>query len=203
MRYSLIGFLVVLLCYWACVASPAAPRNPLDAAPVAPVEVLNEQPVDRLAYALSGDAPRTLGYARIRYGKTACATRGGNPLPRIGTPQPRAGAVVAIDWSTVPTTPPAAPGYVCALLVSLEPSAPLALDPWGAPGCWLLVSPQFTVLPRPGSWFTQEGGTVRLRWIPEPWTVGRVWYLQLLVDVPGAPAGRLLSPAVDLLIGNV
>jgi len=210
MRYLIpLALLAMLAAYWSCAAAPpaaAAERDPLAGTPV-PASVAFDDPVARgstaFASLLGAAAPQVVGRARVIYPRTACWTRRGNPLVAVRTLQPKAGAVVAVDWSTVPTTPPAAPGYVCALFVSLTPSEPLALGQWGAPGCWLLVPPQFVVLPQPGSWFFQDGGELRLRWTPEPWTVGRLWRLQLLVDSPGAPSGRLLSPAVELVIGNV
>lgn len=204
--FAFFVILASLVTYWSCAATPPAERDPL-AGVLVPASVAFDDPVEHGAVAfaamLGAATPQVVGRARVVYPRTACWSPTGNPLVRVRTAQPKAGAVVAVDWSTVPTTPPAAPGYVCALFVSLAPSEPLALGPWGAPGCWLLVPPQFVVLPQPGSWFTQEGGELRLRWTPEPWTVGRLWRLQLLVDAPGAPSGRLLSPAVELVVGNV
>lgn len=213
MRFLLpVLLLITGAAYWAaCTATPPVPTLPPDPLAAAlsrapsPVDVLNENAAASVMAATLGPAPAPtlVGRVHIVGGESACAGPG-NPLPWIGTPRPKAGSVMAIDWTTAPTTPPALPPLPAALLVSLDtPFQPLRLDPWGATGCWLLVAPQWTIVPQPGTWFTQEGGRLRLRWTPDAWTVGRVWRMQLVVDgVQGAPSGRLVSPMVELVVGS-
>lgn len=184
-----------------CTAAPAATANPL-AAIVArhdrAEDVMSAGLGDRVAAVVLA-AGSIHGVAQITHGATACSGDG-NPIVTPVKTKPRAGARTIVEWTTAPTSPPAMPPYECWLLVALRPSEPIALAPFGLDGCYLLVLPDWVLRPQPGSILMQEGGTVRLDWVPDQTLVGSVWRLQLLV---GYPTGYRLSPALTLTIGNL
>lgn len=194
----LVGALVVVACWAGCTSAQSAdPLADITSRHDQAEFVMTAGPSDHLAAALL--APASIhGVAQVRHGDTACSGDG-NPLV-LPKGKPRAGAHVVVEWTTAPTSPPAMPSYDCWLLVALRTSNPIALTPFGHQGCYLLVLPDWVLRPVPGSILTQQGGTVRLDWVPDQTLVGTVWHLQLLV---GYPTGYRLSPAVSLTIGNL
>jgi hypothetical protein len=164
-----------------------------------------------LANAVASCAPPfgVRGSIRVLHGTTSCQATGGvNPSVKPVWREPRANAPIDVTWSTRSCPTPPAPDEAAWLLVSLRPlEVPLNLSMWNAPGCSLLVNPDYLMMPStsPNSLLQRHVGTgmFTMHWIPDPGFVGhRVW-AQLLVYAPGqTPGNYLLSPAIEVLIGS-
>lgn len=149
---------------------------------------------------------------RMIYGRTSCQWAGPNPVV-LPQGMPRVGRELVVHWqlSCVPPPPTVLDpdGVEHAPLVSLLGSTrplsePMPAGP-AAPGCWLLVSPDFFISPAEGSWFTydRERGLVTMRWTPIAGMAGADFYTQLLVAIPGAnQIGLVSSAGLHLRIGS-
>jgi hypothetical protein len=150
----------------------------------------------------------THGRARMIHAPTPCDVSsfatGGPGAPYFVTDGvPRAGMPFRVDWTTKPTSPGEPPAFPAMLLVSFQIQAPTPMDVVGAPGCHLMVEPEFIMVPHAGSILTQSGGRVRLDWTPHASVIGQEFYSQLLVTVPGGNAGGfLVSPALHVVVGS-
>jgi hypothetical protein len=165
----------------------------------------------RIATATLASAVEAPG-VRIIYGPTSCQWAGPNPVV-LPTAMPRVGRELVVRWqlSCVPppptvvdpdgvTSPP-----IVTLLGSTRPlSEPMPAGP-AAPGCWLLVYPDFLIPPAPESWLTydRERGLVTMRWTPIAGHAGADLYSQLLVAIPGVNSlGIISSAGLHLHIGS-
>lgn len=150
----------------------------------------------------------THGRARMIHAPTPCdvpsfAPSGPGAPYFVTEGVPRAGMPFRVDWTTKPTSPGEPPAWPALLLVSFQLQAPVPMDVVGAPGCHLMVVPEFLMVPHAGSILTQSGGRVRLDWTPQASVIGQDFYSQLLVTVPGANAGGfLVSPALHVVVGS-
>ncbi|MCK5940385.1 MAG: hypothetical protein KAI24_00335 [Planctomycetes bacterium] len=129
---------------------------------------------------------------------------GGPGAPYVATDGvPRAGQPFRAEWSTKPTAPGDPPAWPALLLISFKLSAPMPLAPLGAPGCHLLVEPDFIMTPQAGSILTQTGGRLRLDWTPQFGVIGQQFFAQMLCYAPGVNAGGfLVSPALHTIVGS-
>lgn len=152
--------------------------------------------------------PLKYGRARMIHAPTPCDvpafSEGGPGAPYfVADGWPRAGQPFRVDWSTKPTGPGDSPAWPAMLLVSYDLSAPMPLAALGAPGCHLLVQPDFIMTPKPGSILTQFGGCISLDWTPRGGLVGFTLYAQLLVSAPSVNTGGfLVSPALHIQVGS-
>lgn len=179
---------------------PATATNPVrvagDIAPVARTVIPSAPP------------PFLHGRSRMVYAPTPCDvpafSPGGPGAPYVvADGVPRVGMPFRVEWTTKPTSPGEPPAWPALLLVSFNMGPPTPLDVAGAPGCHLLVQPDFIMLPRSGSILTQSGGHIRLNWTPRPPVMGQDLYGQLLVSAPGVNAGGfLVSPALHVVVGS-
>lgn len=190
----------------AAVRLPAAMRG---AQVTCAVELFAAGPLEDLRAAVFGPV-HEIAHARVLHGPTACQPengRGGNPMVHLGGGRPRAGLPFVVEWSTVAcATPAPMPFRPAALLVGLTPAAaPVALAASGSPGCVLLVTPEYLLVPGTSAadilW--QQGGTVRLEWTPPAGLVGSTFFAQLIVFEAGAnAAGLLVSPGLAVHVGS-
>ncbi|HEB54028.1 MAG TPA: hypothetical protein ENI87_12305 [bacterium] len=152
--------------------------------------------------------PPAYGRARMIHAPTPCDVPtfapGGPGAPYfVADGLPQEGQPFRVEWTTKPTSPGALPAWPAVLLVSFELATPLPLDTVGAPGCWLMVEPDYIMVPQYGSILTQAGGSVRLDWTPNQSLVGSEFYAQLLCAASGVNAGGfLVSPALHVVVGG-
>lgn len=143
------------------------------------------------------------GYIRL-FARSPCHTADGvlpYVYPRWRTP--RAGTEIAVDWVTRACRP--FPDELMLLAVSFRPAepGPADLSPWGHTGCWLLVNPDFLILPGPGSILSRdEPGRMSLRWTPGLEWIGQTVFAQALVATAAGPNGWLVSPGIEIRIGS-
>ena len=157
----------------------------------------------RAAVSALGGVDETPGI-RLLYGPTSCQWNGPNPIV-VPAALPRVGEDVVVRWQLSVVPPPPTimdPDGVAhaPLVVLLGSTRPLeAPVPAGgaAPGCWLLVTPEFSVSPAPGTWLTydEDRGAVVMRWTPVAGMEGMDLFTQLLVVIPGANAMGIVSSA--------
>ena len=151
--------------------------------------------------------PLIYGRARMVHAPTPCDvptfSEGGPGAPYfVANGLPQAGEPFRVDWTTKPTSPGESPAWPAMLLIALDPMAPMSLASLGAPGCHLLVQPDFIMMPEPGSILTQFGGCVSLDWTPRVGLVGFEFYSQLLCTAPSVNTGGfLVSPALHVQVG--
>ena len=180
--------------------------NPL---PVPPP--LEQSLLRRTLSALGAGGSETPGI-NVIYGSTSCQWNGPNPVITANG-LPRVGRELVVRWqlSVIPPPPKVldADGIESPPLVFLLGSTrPLeAPMPGGAaaPGCQLLVYPDFSFAPAPESWLTFDAAThvVTLRFTPANGMEGADLYSQLLVVMPGAnPIGLISSAGLRLHIGT-
>lgn len=152
--------------------------------------------------------PFQYGRSRMIHAPTPCDvptfSMGGPGAPYFLTSGiPRANVPFQVSWSMKPTIPGSLPAWPALLLVSLDPSAPVPLAVAGAPGCHLMVQPDYIMVPHAGSILTESDGCVRLDWTPNAGLIGIEFYAQLLVSAPGVNAGGfLVSPALHVQVGS-
>ena len=149
---------------------------------------------------------------RIIYGPTSCQWNGPNPVV-VPAALPRVGEDVVVRWqlSVVPPPPTildpdgVAHAPLVVLLGSTRPLASPVPAGGAAPGCWLLVVPDFTIAPAPESWlvYNQSSGIVTMRWRPTAGMEGMDLFTQLVVVHSGAnPLGLVSSAGLQLHIGS-
>ena len=149
---------------------------------------------------------------RFLYGPTSCQWNGPNPVV-VPAALPRVGEDVVVQWqlSVVPPPPTildpdgVANAPLVVLLGSTRPLASPVPAGGAAPGCWLLVVPDFTIAPSPESWlvYDQATGIVTMRWRPVSGMEGLDLFTQLLVVIPDAnPIGIVSSAGLQLHIGS-
>jgi hypothetical protein len=119
--------------------------------------------------------------------------------------RPVTGRPWTMAWTTRPTAAINSdnvrfPTQVVALIASQAPTAPGEIP--NTYGAWLQVRPQFVIHPSTGGFFTSAGGVSRVDITWPHAAAGSTWFLQLLVRDPRTPAGLVVSPAVELIIGN-
>ena len=204
MRTTAIPFALLFV---ACNSpTPAAPASPFPPSiePSRAEDVLGPSLLHAAAAMLGTDAtPDIRGVVRLLYGPTGCAavSDGQGIGIRVAPYEPRASRIIAIDWTTTACTQPAPPTRTVSLIVSLRP--PSAIYQIGSGGCWLLVNPDYVLVPTPTGILTQQGGWLNLRWTPTPDWAGRSVWAQCLVAAPGeAVQGHMLSPAVEIQVGS-
>ena len=152
--------------------------------------------------------PYTHGHARMVHPPTPCDVPtfapGGPGAPYfVSAGVPHAGQSCRVVWTPGPTMPAEPPALPAFLMVSLRRVDPRPMGPAGATDCYLMVEPDFIMVPKPGSILTQSGGTVRLDWTPHESVIGQDFYGQLLVYAPGVnPAGFLVSPMLHVVVGS-
>lgn len=208
------------------LSSPAVSQPPVSQPPVSQLvasQLAGPQPAMPLSQTLtiSVDAtpdlsrmlhlmppPLTYGRARMIHAPTPCDvptfSEGGPGAPYfVADGVPQVGQPFRVGWTTKPTTPGESPAWPAMLLVSFGLSAPLPLASIGAPGCHLLVQPDYIMMPRAGSILTQFGGCINLDWTPRGGLAGFTFYAQLLVSAPGVNTGGfLVSPALHVEVGS-
>lgn len=140
-------------------------------------------------------------FAAVRIVQPPAGGCAGEILPIVVPParRPIAGQPFVAEWQTEVVAP--VRPRVVSLLVSLRPlAAPVALGG----GCWLLVHPDHLIVPQAGSLLTHNhaSGVMRLSWTPDASLVGQSFFAQALVLVPEAPLRHLLSPLLELHVGN-
>lgn len=152
--------------------------------------------------------PHTWGLARRIHPPTPCDvptwSEGGPGAPYVvADGVPRVGQPFQVEWTTKPTVPGEPPAWPALLLISFELTAPTSLTPLGAPGCYLLLEPEYIMTPHSGSILTQTGGRLRLDWTPKPGLVGQHFYAQMLCHAQGVNAGGfLVSPVLHAIVGS-
>jgi hypothetical protein len=140
-------------------------------------------------------------FAAVRVVQPPAGGCDGEILPIVVPParRPIAGQPFVAEWQTE-VVPPVRPRVV-SLLVSLRPmAAPVALGG----GCWILVHPDHLIVPQAGSLLTHNpaSGVMRLSWTPDASLVGQSFFAQALVLVPESPIRHLLSPLLEVHVGN-
>lgn len=140
-------------------------------------------------------------HVRVTFPPTPCRSDDGVPYVWFSG-RPKVGEPFHVTWTTRPTEPPDYPVYPGVLIVALTPSRPGSLSWWGAPGCWLMVNPQFVLAPSQTGNFHQQGGRFLLDWTPGAGLLGQSFYCQLAVNDRSNLAGWTLSPMLELTIGN-
>jgi len=150
----------------------------------------------------------TYGLARRIHPPTPCEvptySQGGPGAPYvIADGVPRAGRPFRVVWTTKPTVPTETPAWPAMLLISFELTAPVSLTSMGAPGCHLMVDPEYIMTPHAGTILTQAGGRLCLDWTPKASVIGQHFYAQMLCYAPGVNAGGfLVSPVLHSIVGS-
>ena len=159
----------------------------------------------RLLSYLASPAP-VVGLIREIPAPVACQSATGNPIAVVGPWPPTAGRTFQITWNTTACPVPPPPECFGVLLFSTKPmDQPFDLTAFGAPGCHLVVHPEFALAPdnSPGSSFRQIGGYFDLQWTPGPEMVGTDFYCQFAVQRPGKnDLGWLVSQGLHITIGG-
>ncbi len=195
----------------ACGAAPTTPSpvpiepDPLAQAaastPLAAEDVLNRTAfARRLAFAAAPTNVR--GLIRYRYQGSLCVTdESALPFVYPDWREPHAGKPVSIDWTTRAARP--FPDELLILAISFRDTAPVELSPWGHFGCWMTQQPDYLVAPGPGSIVSRdEPGRVSLRWTPGDEWIGVSIYVQGLVLTEAGPAGWLVTPGLEIIVGS-
>jgi hypothetical protein len=148
---------------------------------------------------LAAPTPR---YATVYVGPSSgCASNVGGPVVHATISTPIAGRPFRFDWSVEALQPPA---VAVSLLVSLRDLPQPIIPGASAPGCRLMVHPDYLLVP--GSellTYTPATGVVSLNWTPPVELVGTVFRTQLLVARPNANGlGHLLSAPVHFEVGT-
>ncbi len=115
-------------------------------------------------------------------------------LPVVGKPFM---ATWAIEWM-----PPRVTRLVAVLASTRALTTPVSLGP---SGCWLMVHPDFVMVPQAGSMLTYNGpaGALTMTLVPPAALAGTTFYLQALVAIPGVnDLGHVLSPRLEVEIGT-
>lgn len=214
-RYFLVLAAAIGAAALCCCSALEADPPPLPLEATASGDALTARPAGVLAASLDG-VPGVVGLQRVWHAATGCFDRsdanGDGLVDGIGsimawptTRFPRAGERCDTAW-TIGALPPHVELPVL-LLFSFERGPGIDLTSFGWQGCvyGLPTEPGrvFAMAPD-GALLEQQGGVVRLSWTPAGWQVGRRVYLQLVAWRPGAnKAGQLLSPMVDILVGNL
>lgn len=171
-------------------------------------EVLGGGAMQRVLSSLmdGGPAPTVYGNVREIRARTICqpAVPASNPVPGSYN-RPVVGQEFVLKWHVEVLNP--RPRAVSLLCSTQPPPAPAPLDAYGAPGCVLLVQPDFVLVPQQATsgllTYSPTSGVVTLRWTPPVHMLGQRLTAQILVAVPGAnQAGHLLGPAVEIIVGN-
>jgi hypothetical protein len=148
------------------------------------------------------------GLARRIHPPTPCDvspfSEGGPGAPYVvAEGVPHVGQPFHVEWTTKPTVPGEPPAWPAMLLISFELTSPTSLAPMGAPGCYLMLEPEYIMTPQAGTILTQSGGRLRLDWTPKPGVLGQYFYSQMLCYAPGVNAGGfLVSPVLHTIVGN-
>lgn len=202
---------LALLLLAACSSTPTLPPDvPTTPDPMPSAAALSTLPAEsvfdrtltaRLMASIA--APTNVrGVIRYRDQKSLCVTDE-SALPFVWPrwKEPRAGQLLEIDWTTRAARP--LPDELLILAVSFRNTAPVELSPWGHFGCWMAQSPDYLVAPGPGSIITKdEPGRVSLRWVPGDEWIGVSIYVQGLVMTDAGPAGWLVTPGLEIIVGS-
>jgi len=190
----------------ACAAAPL----PWAGAKVTTAESALSPPTARALYAALGGGPQVFdGYRMIVPRGPHCQWAGGTPVVIPPKPPIRVGRPSRVewvlDWIGPPSRTVSADGITLPRAVSVLASfQPLEQPVTVASKCWLLVRPDFVLVPN-GEWlrYDAERGRVILDWVPPTGMAGLSVYLQLLVAVPEANAiGHILSLGIELHVGS-
>lgn len=150
-----------------------------------------------------------IGRVRQVFAPSACQSKTGVPHLRWLSGRAEMGGEVVIHGVTRLHADP--PPELCALVCSFDSSEPLDGTPYGAPGCWLLVKPDFIISPAFGQppsdqkRFTVWGskGNIYCSWKPNASDIGLTLRMQMLTLSPGAnKLGLLASNAVEIIVGK-
>lgn len=131
---------------------------------------------------------------RCRSGTHAVPVPIVSTLPVVGKPFT---VTWAIEWMQPRTT------RLVAVLTSTRPlAAPVSLGP---SGCWLMVHPDFVMVPQANTMLTYTGpaGALTMSLVPPAALNGTTFYMQALVAIPGVnDLGHVLSPRLEVEIGT-
>lgn len=176
----------------------------LDVAKQVTMESAVMPPILGILRAAITDELQAMPYVNLIYGRTACAGyRGVNPIAILGK---NSGPVVGLEWRCLFVTSacpiPSEPDWPAWIITSTRPLLqPIDWTPFGARGCWLLVSPDQIVIVPPvtSGMFIRSRGQTTLVWTPSSGSVGMKHWFQFLTL---SPTGFLASQGVEVTVGS-